>query len=371
VADKSGAHLVDRKLDIIVFGTGSFAARIVFDLAATASRSVVIGIAGRNAERLSWLKTAANARAAVFGRPARFVSSHIDLRSDDPLVELIAGHRPTVIVQAASSQPSSVISTSGDAWSKLVAEGGLSATAIFQAQLSARVARALNAAGHHCYFINCCFPDVVNSLLAAAGLSITCGIGNIAILSNAFAGELQTLAPGALKVLAHYQTVTPFRKPPDVRRGPWPRVWIEGEEISDVQRAFAGVKITAEPAIEISGASGVPLMLAMVAGSDWIGHVPGALGLPGGYPVAFRASSLDLDLPKALARADAIAWNVRFEEENGLVVNSDGDAHYTGVLHDRLDEASRELGRGFHVRDLEAVYEEMTRLRARLQAQRA
>jgi len=103
------------KLDIVVFGTGSFAARIVFDLAATAMQPVAVGIAGRNAERLSWLEIAANARATVFGRPARFASSRIDLSSTEPIVELIAKHRPAVIVQAASSQPSSVISTSGDA----------------------------------------------------------------------------------------------------------------------------------------------------------------------------------------------------------------------------------------------------------------
>lgn len=359
------------KLDIIVFGTGSFAARIVFDLAATATRPVAVGIAGRNAERLSWLKIAGNARATVFGRPARFMSRRIDLSSAEPIVELIAQHRPAVIVQAASSQPSSVISTSGDAWSKLVAEGGLSATAIFQAQLSARVARALGAARHQCHFINCCFPDVVNSLLTAARLPVACGVGNIAILSNAFAGELQRPAPGELKVLAHYQTVTPFRRPREMRRGPWPRVWIEEQEVADVQRVFADVKITAEPAIEISGASGVPLMLAMASGADWIGHVPGPLGLPGGYPVAFRAGTLDLDLPAALRRADAVAWNARFEEENGLVVNERGEAHYTGVLRDRLAEASRELAKGFHVRDLDAVYEEMVRLRAQLQARPA
>ncbi|HVM77597.1 MAG TPA: hypothetical protein VMU06_01165 [Stellaceae bacterium] len=359
------------KLDIVVFGTGSFAARIVFDLAATAARPVSVGIAGRNPERLSWLKTAANARATVFGSAARFMSRRIDLSSPEPIVELVAEHRPAVIVQAASSQPSAVIATTGDAWSKLVAEGGLSATAIFQAQLSARVARALGAARHRCHFINCCFPDVVNSLLAAAGLPVACGVGNIAILSNAFAGELQRPAPGEVKVLAHYQTVTTFRKPAEARKGPWPRVWIAEEEVGDVQRTFAGVKITAEPAIEISGASGVPLMLAMAAGGDWRGHVPGPLGLPGGYPVAFRAGALDLDLPASLRREDAVKWNARFEEECGLVVSERGEARYTGVLRDRLAEASPELAKGFHVRDLDAAHQEMSRLRTRLQTERA
>ena len=47
--------------DILISGTGGFAARIAFDIAATARESVEVIIAGRNRERLNWLRTAANA----------------------------------------------------------------------------------------------------------------------------------------------------------------------------------------------------------------------------------------------------------------------------------------------------------------------
>lgn len=357
------------KPDILVLGTGSFAARIVFDLAATATRPVTIGIAGRNAERLSWLRIAGNARAAVFGTPANFVNRSVDLLSADAVAELIERDRPAVLVQAASSQPASVIATQGNAWSQLVAEGGLSATAVFQAQLSTRVARAVRAARIPCHLINCCFPDVVNSLIAAADLPITCGVGNVAILSNAFAGELGIREPGALKVLAHYQNVTPFRRPARERSGQAPRVWIAETEVDDVFQTFAAVKITPEPAVEISGASGVPMMLAMAGNTDWTGHVPGPQGLPGGYPVIYRDGMLTLDLPPTLAREEAIAWNAGFEEVSGLVVGSGGAVRYTGVLHERLRTASADLAGGFHVDDIEIVYIEMTQLRTRLQGQ--
>jgi hypothetical protein len=359
------------KPNILVLGTGNFAARIVFDLAATASRPLTVAIAGRNRDRLAWLKTAANARAVLFGRPAVFVTRTIDLLAHDHVTALISQDRPTVIVQAASSQPSSVISERGDAWSKLVAEGGLSATAVFQALFSIRVARALRDNGMDCHFINCCFPDVVNSLIAAARLPVTCGMGNIAILSNAFAGELQLRGLGALRMLAHYQTIAPFRQPPTVRRGPAPRVWIADSEISDVFRTFAAVRIIPEPAIEISGASGVPLMIAMATGDRWVGHVPGPNGLPGGYPVVFRDGVLELDLPPSLEGAEAIAWNARFEETNGLTVSDDGFVRYTGVLREKLHHVSPELAKGFHIGELESVHKDMADLRARLCAQSA
>ena len=85
-------------------------------------------------------------------------------------------------------------------------------------------------------------------------------------------------------------------------------------------RASAGVQLTREPAIEISGPSGVPLMLAMAQRRDWSGHVPGPNGLPGGYPVRLKDGHVELDLPAALTRDEAIAWNLRYEEESGLVV---------------------------------------------------
>ena len=58
--------------------------------------------------------------------------------------------------------------------------------------------------------------------------------------------------------------------------------------------------------------------------------MPGPNGLPGGYPVRLAAGELDLDLPAALTRDEAIAWNLRYEQESGLVVGADGRATYTG-----------------------------------------
>lgn len=353
-------------IDVLVLGTGSFAARIVFDLAATASAPLRVAVGGRNAERLSWLTIAGNARAVIFGSPVTFASREIDLTSADAAAALIAQDRPRVVVQAASAQPAAVIATKGDAWSRLVDEGGLSATAIFQALLSTRVARAVAREHPSAQLVNCCFPDVVNSMIAAAGLPVACGVGNIAILANAFAGILEPRRAERLKVLASYQTITPFRRPAASRGGPMPRVWLDGAEVADVAARFAAVKITPEPAVEISGASGVPLIAAMATGGTWTGHVPGPGGLPGGYPVAWRDGRLDLDLPPGLGRDEAVAWNARFEAENGVAVGGDGRVRYTGRLHERLRGAAPSLAEGFPIGELETVYDEMAALRARL-----
>jgi hypothetical protein len=357
------------KTDIIIFGSGSFAARIAWDLAATAAEPTAVLIAGRNAGRLAWMRTAANARAHMFGRPVRVETRLADLAVEGAAAQLLSGTRPAVVVQAASLQSGAVIAGGGNAWTRLVAEGGLSATAVFQTILSVRVARAVKEHQPQCHYVNCCFPDVVNGLIAAMALPVTCGIGNIAILAHAFAGELGPGSTARLQVLAHYQNIAAWRRPPQERSGPNARVWIDGLELGDIYSSFAGVQLTAEPVIDISGASGVGLMLAMAHGRDWIGHVPGPAGLPGGYPVALKGGRLDLDLPAGLTRLDAISWNGRHEQTTGLAVDEHGNAHYAGRLHDALQRASPELAAGFHVRDVETVHAEMDKLRSRLLAQ--
>src|SRR5437879_6059871 len=100
--------------DILLLGSGGFAARILFDLAATVTAPLAVAVAGRNRDRLDWLRTAANARAHMFGRPIRFSNRVIDLLDGAATAELFQAYRPAVIVQAASLQPGAVISATGD-----------------------------------------------------------------------------------------------------------------------------------------------------------------------------------------------------------------------------------------------------------------
>ena len=352
--------------DILITGSGAFAARILFDLAATAQTPTHIAVAGRNTQRLAWLETASRARAQMFGRPVSINTHVVDLDAPDEIAQVLTKLRPSVILQAASLQPGSVISAQGNAWSKLVAAGGLSASAVFQAMLSARVARVCVDALPNVHFVNACFPDVANSLIAATGLPITCGIGNIQILAHAFGGVLPHTHN--LKVLAHYQNLAAWRRSSTERQGAGARVWLDGVEIADVYSTFGGVQLTPEPVIDISGAAATPLLLALAHRLDWQGHAPGPEGLPGGYPVRSSAGRLALDLPSGLTREAAVRWNLAHEEASGLVVDSHGRANYKGRLHEELVTVSPELAKGFHVRDLDAAFAAMQQLRDKLLA---
>lgn len=356
-------------VDILITGTGAFAGRILLDLAATSTLPLKVAIAGRNADRMDWLRTAANARARIFDAPVQVESHRIDLLASGACARVLEITRPRIVVQAASTQTSAVIAQSGNRWTQIVAEGGLSATAVFQALISTRMAAAIAEDGGVQSFINCCFPDVVNGMIEAMGYPVLCGTGNVAILSNMFEGEARRsgLGDGRLRVLAHYQNLKPWRLPAKERSAyPPPRVFLGEEEVADVFAAFADARLTTEPAIEISGASGVTLMQALASGQNWIGHVPAPLGLPGGYPVRLVEGRMELDLPAGLSLEAASAWNSTFERQSGLAIEG-SRAVFHGRLAELLAAEDFAFAEGFDVAALEDVCREMEALRQRLE----
>jgi hypothetical protein len=352
--------------DLVLCGTGTFAARILFDLAATASRPVTVVVVGRNALRIAWLRTAANARAAMFGTGVRVHDHAIDTISTERIAPLLGTLRPRVVINTASAQGGRVVTAQPDGWTRLTQQAGLGVSAILQARLSLEVARAVAATVPEVYFINCCYPDVVNGMIAAAGLPITCGIGNVAILEHAFAGLLGP-GHGRLQILAQHGALAAFRRPPAARAATAaPRVWLDGQELDQVMQRFAPMQLAVEPVIDISGASGVPLFLAMIAGTTWQGHVPGPGGLPGGYPVALHSGTLALDLPHGLSREAAIEWNAKFEQNDGVVVSPEGRVRYTGRVEAALRAVSPDVAAGFTMRDFAAADQALSELRDRL-----
>jgi hypothetical protein len=354
------------KTDIALFGTGNFAARILFDLAATAPGELSVAVVGRNRARLAWLRTAAQARAAMFGTSVRVIDYHLDPFSTETVAELLHGLQPRIAANTASAQGGRVVTDRPDRWTRLVHEAGLGVSAVLQARVSFDIARAVAVAVPSAAFVNCCYPDVVNPMLAGAGLPITSGIGNVAILAHSFAGQLGP-GHGHLQLLAQHAALSAFRRPAEERSGQAPmRLWIDGREVSDIYRRFAAVKLAPEPVIDISGASGVPFFVAMARGQTWRGHLPGPNGLSGGYPVRLAGGRLTLDLPPGLTETDAIHWNVSFEQANGVVVGRDGSLRYTGRVEAALRNVSPQMAAGFSMSDFDGAYRAVSELRDQL-----
>lgn len=355
-----------RKCDILIIGTGYFAEIMVGDLAATAPAPMTVVIAGRNAGRLEWLRTAANARAAIFGRPVEFMSDVFDLGSVDSVAEGLQRWSPSVVVQSASLQSPWSVDRPDSVWSRLVNTAGFGITLAFQSVLPVRTASALQALGSTACFVNTCYPDGVNQVLHARKLPITCGVGNIAIFSSVIAGTFPPQERTAIRVLAHHQHLVQWRKPGAERGGVPPRVWVGETEMTGVQDRFRHIRLPFRDLNVISGGSAVPVLIALAGHGDRRGHVPGPGGLPGGYPVRVSAAKVVLDLPAAVTVDDAIAWNRQFEDADGVSVTAEGRVVYSPRARAALAAVSPELAEGFAVGDLDAAHAALQGLRTRL-----
>src|SRR5690606_9755477 len=115
----------------------------------------------------------------------------------------------------------------------------------------------------------------------------------------------------------------------------------------------------------VSGASAVPVLLALAGEGARRVHVPGPGGRPGGYPVMADRDGVTLDLPRGVSEADAIAWNRQFEEKDGVTVRN-GRVVYSARAQDALARHSADLAAGFAVEDVEAAAAELGVLRERL-----
>jgi hypothetical protein len=362
-----------RRVELVIFGTGEFAARVLFDLAATAGEPLGVLVVGREATRLAWLKTAAQARARLFSSALEITIQVLPAFEDEAITHVLNQAKPRVIFQAASLQTAAVLRSIDTAWAQLVQQGGLSATAPFQAVLSLRIAKVARKVLPTAAFVNACFPDVVNPILNAAGVSVLAGVGNVAILASAVEGVLQGQGIKAcVQMLAHYQQLGSWRRRPEERTGPPPRIWIDGQEVADVYARFSEVMLSPQVAFDISGATAVPWLKALVAGRAWRGHMPGPMGLPGGYPVILTDDGqLALDLPAGITPELAKGWNNTFEQGSGMTVESDCRALYHGRLRELLERHAPNLAKGFDCADVEHAAHELAQVRERLLLQHA
>src|SRR5690606_26008934 len=125
-----------RQSDVVIFGTGNFAARILFDLASTASDDISVTVAGRDSARLAWLRTAAMARVAMFGTRVRVTETRLETLSTEAVVDLLDAVGPRLVVNTASVIGGRKTSVRPDRWAQLLQTAGFGVATLLQARIS-------------------------------------------------------------------------------------------------------------------------------------------------------------------------------------------------------------------------------------------
>jgi hypothetical protein len=297
-------------------------------------------------------------RARLAEAPVTVDARQVDLGSLDDVRRGLAETAPAVVLNCVShhspwERPSE--------WMNLVRRAGFAVTLPLQAQPAMTVARAAAELDPAPAVVNACFPDLVNPLLAALGLPIHCGAGNVAVLAASMRAALD-LEPGRdLRMLAHHVHFHPPADPDDEALA-----WLDGKPVDDVTRLLARQRATPRPELNhITGYTTALLLQHLLTGAEVRTNLPGPLGLPGGYPVLLRDGTLVLDLPDELDEATAVAWNQRAALADGARIDRDRLTFAPRAAH-ALEPHLPDLAAGFPVREVSSVLDQIVELRDRL-----
>lgn len=336
--------------DLLVTGAGSLARATLLALSLLSGPITTVAIAARDTDRLHWLARAVRARGALD------VTSHV-VYWDDPrsLADLVTRTRPRVVLHTASRQSAWTLG-GDDPWSAVVRTVGYGATLPLQAVLAHRLGRALVEHSPSARFVNACFPDAVNPVLANRGIPVACGIGNVAILAALAAVEL-----GATSLVAHHAHIAAAiaERRPSVPLAAW-----RGDARIDAEATawLASARLPGDERLnDITGATAVPLIHSLVDDNcTYRGHAPGPGGLCGGYPIKVTSGAVELDLPSGMSRAEAEAHNRAAAELDGLTVTAGGRIRWSPRA-----EVPAELRTLFDDEDLEAMARRLHEFKAR------
>lgn len=352
--------------DLAVIGTGRLARSFCYSLATLTTRPIRVAIVGRNLDKTNETAYVASTRAALSGAPVAFEARTSSLTSDNALTQTLGQIAPAGVLVAASTQSPWERQNSPSAWTELLRTAGFGLTLPFQADAALRVARAVPQGT---WVINACFPDAVNPLAAALGRPMWCGIGNVALLAAGMQAALHLPDQDDLRLLAHHSHLYPPSPP-----HPEARAWLgdEAGELGNVSALLAAQRAAGRSELNhITGLAAARLIAALIAGEEVATHLPGPLGLPGGYPVhASLKAGIRLRLPYGVDQEEAIAFNQRAALRDGVVVVG-GRVTFSPTAREQLATTAPDLADGFPVADLEPVTAALDQLRTRLRRQPA
>jgi hypothetical protein len=367
--------------DVMITGTGSLAEACLFAFAdCDAGSELRLAIAGRNAERLAWLAHCSNSRSASFGRPNFTEAVSLDWDSPDALGKEIARLKPKVIIQTASMQTPWSLGGKNQ-WARMIAAGGYGLATPLHTILTVRLIEATRKAGLETTMVNGAFPDIANSIIQAMGLPSPIGFGNIDIVAATMTAALGRRSQEGIQAMGQYEPhCAAFRLHPSKRAGMSPRIWVDGKEMGDEEFRKRTAHVTFPGAgddglNQLTGTTVVPFTLALLDGRRYVGHACGPFGLPGGYPVTIEGKKLSLRLPAGVSREDAVAYNKKFEEECGIVLDEKAKRiKLHGGAYEALSKHDPAMAKGYSVAtlaELETAGKACIALRTKLEPQAA
>ena len=328
-------------------GLGDLGSRVVDALAREPAIERLIA-AGRDAARGAAVAGQAALTAQLLGGPSMVAYEHADLEDVEATAALLGRVDPDIIVVAASYHT----------WWRSPDSLPYAVWLPLQLRLVRRLMEAHGAAGIGGRVVCLPYPDVVIPALRGIGLAPDAGGGNVAEV----AAKLRLLASAAhgtprdevdVRLVMHHAVERIALGAFESLGGgagqdgdpPWAaEVRVRGRLLPEADvGALFHAPYPLPPGRETHGltaAATVALVRALLTDEPCVCHVPGAAGLPGGYPAHVGRGGIELALPEGISRAQAVDVNQAAGRWDGVEqIEDDGTVIYTAAAAQATEEA--------------------------------
>jgi hypothetical protein len=335
---------------LMIFGIGKVGGQVADVLAARYPHHEFI-LVSRSLERSALRANLVRYVCSQWGQYPAVLAAQTNLLDVTQTSALIAEHRPDVVFNATTPFPWWAMDRFPPAMRKLTYSAGLGMWCALDCLLPLRLGEAIAESGLSPTYVNACYPDMVNTFLRDAVSPPLLGIGN---MSNLIPGlqlayaQILGVDPRmvTVRLVAHH--FTSLNAPTIGGAGGAPyRLSIShpGGELTftdPIDTPFTELKARASRVRGLEGqavtvTSAATLLATLLQGERRQHHVPGPLGLPGGYPVVLAEDgAVQLDLPLGLTIAEAVSINERAQYFDGLSTVHPGKVELTDTARDAL-----------------------------------
>jgi hypothetical protein len=340
------------KKTILVFGVGKLGGPLV-DALATRYPLHRFVLVSRSKEKSQKRANLARYLALQWGNNSEVVAEETDLLNIDRTAELIAHYKPDIVFNATTPFPWWKIDDLPEKERVLAHNAGPGVWCALDCLLPLHLTEALALSSSNAVHINACYPDMTNAFLSSKKNAPRIGIGNISNLvpglQIAFANEL-SVSPELVevKIVGHHFVSWNAPTPQGCPEAPYDLTvyYPTGElHFSGSDTPFAILRKWASRTRGLEGlgvtiGSAATVVSTLLGNSQYRHHSPGALGLPGGYPVLIDFDgNITLNLPKNLTSQKARAVNEAAQIFDGIAYVEAGKVQATSQaqeVHKRI-----------------------------------
>ena len=255
---------------------------------------------------------------------------------------------------------------------------GYSLALPFRLLLPYRLMKAVRASGIETHVLITNDPcEIVNPMLAGAGLAPTTGIGDFAHIVEPIRRVVSAktgvhVRDVEIYLVADFATYHLLRRNVAPPESTYYMKVIAGDRIvtdewKPIEILFAAVEESKSrgrksPIADQHYTASIAVgdMMAILGDTGEIRHCPGPAGLQGGYPVKLDANGAEVVLPEEITLEQALRMNAEAQRSEGIDrVTRDGTVVFTDEAVKIMDEEMDWDLKSFNVRDCEKVAEDL------------